>query len=277
MSKFLDDNGLLYFWNKLKALLDDKVDIVSGKGLSENDFTDAYKTKLDGIAAGAQVNTVTGVKGSSETNYRTGNINITAANIGLGNVTNNKQVKGLASGTTSGHVVTWGADGYTVTDSGFTIGKSVPADAEFTDTTYSAATQSAAGLMSAADKTKLDGVETGANKTIVDSSLSTSSTNPVQNKVVKSNLDLKLDINTAESTYAKKTDISGMYKYKGSVASYANLPSSGNTAGDVYNTEDYGKNYAWDGTQWDDLGGTFAISTISNAEIDGIMAPPQSP
>lgn len=47
-----------------------------------------------------------------------------------------------------------------------------------------AATTSAAGLMSAADKTKLDGVATGANKTTVDSALSSSSTNPVQNKVV---------------------------------------------------------------------------------------------
>lgn len=45
-------------------------------------------TKLNGIAAGAQVNTVTGVKGSSETNYRTGNINITKNNIGLNNVEN---------------------------------------------------------------------------------------------------------------------------------------------------------------------------------------------
>ena len=46
---------------------------------------------------------------------------------------------------------------------GHTVGKSVPADAVFTDTTYSDATQSAAGLMSAADKTKLDGVAAGAN------------------------------------------------------------------------------------------------------------------
>lgn len=45
----------------------------------------------------------------------------------------------------------------------YTLGKSVPSDAKFTDTTYSAATQSAAGLMSAADKTKLDGIATGAN------------------------------------------------------------------------------------------------------------------
>ena len=40
------------------------------------------KTKLDGIQAGAQVNTVTGVKGDAETSYRVGNINITPAAIG---------------------------------------------------------------------------------------------------------------------------------------------------------------------------------------------------
>lgn len=52
------------------------------------------------------------------------------------------------------------------------------------NTTYSAATTSAAGLMSSTDKSKLDGIATGANKTTVDSSLSSSSTNPVQNKVI---------------------------------------------------------------------------------------------
>ena len=56
----------------------------------------------------------------------------------------------------------------------------------------SVATTSANGLMSAADKTKLNGVATGANKTTVDSSLSASSANPVQNKAVKSALDGKL-------------------------------------------------------------------------------------
>lgn len=41
-------------------------------------------------------------------------------NLSLNNVTNNKQVKGLASGTISGHLVSWGSDGYTVADSGIT-------------------------------------------------------------------------------------------------------------------------------------------------------------
>ena len=40
------------------------------------------KTKLNGIAAGAQVNTVTGVKGAAEASYRTGNVSISPANIG---------------------------------------------------------------------------------------------------------------------------------------------------------------------------------------------------
>ena len=55
----------------------------------------------------------------------------------------------------------------------------------------SAATQSAAGLMSASDKSKLDGIASGANKITVDSSLSSSSTNPVQNNVIHSALSGK--------------------------------------------------------------------------------------
>lgn len=38
---------------KIAALESGKVDKVEGKELSSNDFTDAYKTKLDGIAQGA--------------------------------------------------------------------------------------------------------------------------------------------------------------------------------------------------------------------------------
>ena len=60
-----------------------------------------------------------------------------------------------------------------------------------TNTTYNDATQSVHGLMSTADKVKLDGIASGANKTTVDSAISDSSTNPVQNKVIKAELDKK--------------------------------------------------------------------------------------
>ena len=60
------------------------------------------------------------------------------------------------------------------------------------------ATTGAAGLMSAADKTKLDGVEDGANKTVVDAALDAASENPVQNKAVKAALDSKLSTQGGE-------------------------------------------------------------------------------
>lgn len=86
---------------------------------------------------------------------------------------------------------------YTLTKSGSTItlkgsdGSSV--NVTDSNTVYNNATASAAGLMSAADKSKLDSVATGANKTVVDTSFVTNSTNPVQSKVVKSALDGKSD------------------------------------------------------------------------------------
>lgn len=61
------------------------------------------------------------------------------------------------------------------------------------------ATTSANGLMSKEDKSKLDGIATEANKTIVDSALSSSSTNPVQNKVVKDALDGKANSSHSHS------------------------------------------------------------------------------
>ena len=87
------------------AGLNTKVDKVDGKQLSTEDYTSTEKTKLSGIEAGAQKNTVTGVKGNSETSYRTGNVNITKANIGLGNVDNtadaNKAVASAGKLTTA--------------------------------------------------------------------------------------------------------------------------------------------------------------------------------
>lgn len=68
-----------------------------------------------------------------------------------------------------------------------------------------AASTSTAGLMSASDKTKLDGIATGANKTIVDSALSTTSTNPVQNKIVSTELGKKLPLSGGTMTGALTT------------------------------------------------------------------------
>lgn len=72
------------------------------------------------------------------------------------------------------------------------------------------------------------------------------------------------------SQYAKKSDLTNVYKYKGSKATVAELPTSGNTAGDVYNVETDGMNYAWDGSKWDNLGSI--LETATDTEIDAIFA-----
>lgn len=81
----------------MQTYLSQKVDKESGKQLSTNDYTTEEKNKLAGIESGAQKNTVTGIKGNAESSYRTGNVNLTPANIGaaeashthsIGNVTN---------------------------------------------------------------------------------------------------------------------------------------------------------------------------------------------
>lgn len=121
------------------------------------------KSKLDGIASGANNYTYTlpaatssalgGVKVGSNITNSSGTISLTKSNV------------------TS-------ALGYTPPT---------------TNTTYSDATTSTAGLMSASDKTKLDGIATGANKITIDSALSSTSTNPVQNKVINTALAGKSD------------------------------------------------------------------------------------
>ena len=86
----------------------------------------------------------------------------------------------------------------------------------------------------------------------------------------------KLAAFSSASEYAKKSDISSVYKYKGSVANAAALPTSGQTVGDTYNIESAssyggaGMNVAWNGTAWDPLGEKFVMETISNADIDEI-------
>ena len=98
--------------------------------------------------------------------------------------------------TKSGNTITLrGSDGSTfnVTDS---------------NTVYGNATASAAGLMSAADKAKLDSVATGSNHVTVDAELSTTSTNPVQNKVIKSALDGKSNTgHTHDDRYYTESEI----------------------------------------------------------------------
>ena len=98
------------------------------------------------------------------------------------------------------------------------------------DTTYSDVTTSAHGLMSATDKTKLDTIATGANKTVVDSALSSTSTNPVQNKIVNSALAERVPSTRTVNGKSLAANIS-------LTASDVGASASGHTHDDRYYTE----------------------------------------
>ncbi len=82
----------------------------------------------------------------------------------------------------------------------------------------------------------------------------------------------KQTINNLPNVYAKKSDVVNVYRYKGSVDTYNNLPNKDLNSGDVYNVEDTGKNYAWTGSAWDDLGGSFEVEEeeITVEEVERI-------
>lgn len=103
------------------------------------------------------------------------------------------------------------------------------------------------------DKNKLAGIASNAQVNVLESVKLNGTALAVSGKAV--NIDL--------STYAKKSDISGAYHYKGTKATYADLPSTGNTEGDVWNVETDGMNYAWTGSAWDALGGTTDLSAYA--------------
>lgn len=76
------------------------------------------------------------------------------------------------------------------------------------------------------------------------------------------------DFNNPHKVTAEQLGLTTVYQYKGSVATYADLPTTGQKVGDVWNVEtadpDHGikagDNVAWDGAQWDALGGNHDLS-----------------
>ena len=68
------------------------------------------------------------------------------------------------------------------------------------------------------------------------------------------------------------TKLTSAMHYKGSVQTVANLPSTGNAVGDFYNVTATGENYAWTGTEWDVTGSIVDLQSITNAEIDTVVA-----
>lgn len=284
-NKYLDSDGLLYFWSKIKAALpkktseltndsgfitiDDvpemvspstttpkmdgtaatgtetayargdhvhpsdstKVDKVTGKGLSTNDYTTTEKNKLAGIDDNANNYTLPAATSTALGGVKTGS-----------NINNSSGTISVNDGTTSAKGVV-----------------------QLTDTIGSDSTKAATPT---AVKAVQDEVKTKADKS------TTLSGYGITDAYTKTEVDGKL---------------SGALHYQGSKDNYSDLPTTGNVKGDVWNITNAdashgvkaGDNVAWNGTDWDVLSGTVDLSAymlttdmvrVTNTEIDTIVA-----
>lgn len=245
--------------SSLTSSVENKVDKETGKVLSSNDYTSAEKTKLAGIATGATKVTVDSSLSSSSTNP-------------VQNKIINAALEKKASTATTD----------TLQSSINTLNTKVA----------TTATSSALGMMSAADKAKLDGIATGATKTTIDTALSSSSTNPVQNKVIYAALADKATIANVSTVSdnlsafmtqkgaasgivplnsSSKIDSTYLPSYVDDVLEYtskSNFPSTGET-GKIYVDTSTNLTWRWGGSAYVEISPSIALGTTSSTAFRG--------
>lgn len=305
-NKHLDGTGLSQLWAKVKELFVAKE---AGKGLSTNDYTTDEKTKLNGIEAGAKVNVQSDWNATSGDAFIKNKPESLPANGGNAETVNghtvNSDVPANAEFTDTKPVDMKGATasaagtaGYVPAPEAGSQGKFLKADgtwADPTNTTYEEATEEKAGLMSAADKKKVNGMD-AAIAAKADKATTVSGygiTDAYTKMEVNAELGKKADTATTLEGYgisdaytktatdaaikkAVDTAVAGVYKIKGSIA-FAKLPTQGMVAGDVYNiTDDFtttaafvegagkqckaGSNVVYTADGWDVMAGTYDFS-----------------
>lgn len=201
-----------------------KVDKVDGFGLSSNDYTSQEKTKLAGLSNYTLPTASDTVKGGIK--------------VGSGLTMNGEVLSATGGGMADS--VEW---------------DNVLSKPEFATVATSGAYNDLTG------KPNLATVATSGSYT----DLSNKPTIPTVD-VTKSYVDTQLATKAnASNVYTKAevdSKVSSVYRVKGSVASYANLPTVDVTIGDVYNVNDTGANYVATSTTptWDKLSETVDLS-----------------
>lgn len=138
-----------------------------------------------------------------------------------------------------------------------------------------------------AEKEKLEGIAEGANKTIVDAALSSTSTNPVQNKVINSALAGKLATNqkgaaggVAELDSSGKVPAAQLPSYvddvlEGYLSGGKFYEESAHTteitgeSGKIYVDLSSSKTYRWSGTAFVEISASLALGTTSSTAFRG--------
>ena len=163
--KLIDLDILSYFKSKLDLLFANKVDKENGKGLSSNDYTGTEKTKLSGIASGAQVNVIEGIQKNGTSITPTNKIVNISVPTKTSDLTNDSNFAADAS--------------YVHTDNNYT----------------------------SAEKTKLSGVDTGAQVNVIETVKVNNTALTPTSKAVNVTVPTKTSDLTNDSGFITTTDI----------------------------------------------------------------------
>lgn len=300
MSKYLDQNGLLYFWQKIKttfALIADipaassTTPVMDGTGATGTGTTYARADHVHpSDTSRAPINhasTATTYGKGTESQY--GHVKLSDATSSSqldtsgGTAATPKAVKDALdaakaytdanTGTNTTYMLSKSGDTITLTGSDNSITSVTDSDTKALGSMTGTLGVNHGGT----GVTTITGIVKGNGTSVMSAATASDVTTLLGNTAVN-RATADASGNNIADTYAKKTDITGMYKYKGSVANAAALPSSDQSVGDVYNIEaasvygGAGSNVAWNGIEWDPLGEIFQIDSITNVEIDTIVA-----
>jgi len=243
---------------------------------TDNNYTTVEKDKLAGIASGAQVNSITGVKGSAEESYRTGNVNITKGNIGLGNV-EDKSSADIRGELTKKNVTD--ALGYTPPETDTTYSGMTEAEAE-AGTATEAKLISAAVLDAAIENKGYTG-NTGTITGITMNGASKGTSGVVDlGTVITAHQDIsgKLDTSLkgaanglAELDANGKVPSSQLPSYVDDIVEYngqSAFPATGES-GKIYLDTSTNKCYRWSGSAYVFIASDLALGTTSSTAFRG--------
>ena len=310
LGEYLDKAGVAVLWNKIKTALGDKVDKISGKGLSTNDYDNTEKSHVSTAythsqsahaPSTAEKNVIIGVQKNGtdlavDATTRKVNIAVPTKTSELTNnsgfITSADVPEGASASTTDplmdGTVAVGTSTAFARGDHRHPTDTSRAADSEvvhldgnetilgkkaFVDCFYIVngdSTKEVEIVVDSNGKLLFNRVEAATVDTLSSGYVAKENGKGLSTNDYTTTEKNKLAAFDNADQYAKKSDITSMYRYKGSVASYADLPATGNTAGDVWNVEDSGMNYAWTGEAWDTLGSVFSITAITAEEIEQI-------
>ena len=210
-----DTGDITILYSLIAELSEKKADNVCASNTSNGLLSAEDKNKLDNIEEGANKITIDDVLSSDSVNpvqntiitnalhEKADNILVSSSNNGLMSVTDKNKLDNIEEGANK-----------TIIDATLNSNSINPVQNKTITTelnkkaSLDTATSSNNGLMSSTDKTKLDTIENGATKTIIDSSLSSTSTNPVQNKAINAALNNKANSShTHDDRYYTESEI----------------------------------------------------------------------